>query len=118
MLKVQHKLRLTMQHVYGHTGNLGNECADHAAALGTLGLVSSHNYLHVGLVIILIKMLALVLATTLEMSWTNCVTLELKEPRYLRMGDSALFLTGFSFVRTHASHRFWLFFSSFSLTQP
>ena len=29
-----------MQHVYGHTGNLGNECA---AALGTLGLVSSHN---------------------------------------------------------------------------
>ena len=29
--------------VYGHTGNLGNECADHAAALGTLGLVSSRN---------------------------------------------------------------------------
>ena len=33
-----------MQHVYGHTGNLGNECADHAAALGALGLVSSHNF--------------------------------------------------------------------------
>ena len=32
-----------MQHVYGHTGNLGNECADHAAALGSLGLISSHN---------------------------------------------------------------------------
>ena len=32
-----------MQHVYGHTGNLGNECADHAADLGTLGLVSSPN---------------------------------------------------------------------------
>ena len=43
MLKVQHRLRFTMQHVYGHTGNLGNECADHAAALGALGLVSSHN---------------------------------------------------------------------------
>ena len=27
-----------MQHVYGHNGNLGNECADHAAALGTFGL--------------------------------------------------------------------------------
>ena len=25
-----------MQHVYGHTGNLGNECADHAAALGDI----------------------------------------------------------------------------------
>ena len=31
------------KHVYGHTGNLGNECADHAAALGSLGLISSHN---------------------------------------------------------------------------
>ena len=30
-----------MQHVYGHTGNLGNACADHAAALGSLGL--NHN---------------------------------------------------------------------------
>ena len=32
-----------MQHVFGHGGNLGNECADHAAALGTFGLISSHN---------------------------------------------------------------------------
>ena len=37
MLNVQHRLRLTMQHVYGHTGNMGNECDDH------FGLVSSHN---------------------------------------------------------------------------
>ena len=43
MLSAQHRLRLTMQHVYGHTGNLGDECADHAAALGTLGFVSNHN---------------------------------------------------------------------------
>ena len=35
--------RLTMHHVYGHTGNLGNKCADHAAALGTFGIVSNHN---------------------------------------------------------------------------
>ena len=32
-----------MQHVHGHGGNLGNECADHAAALGSFGLISSHN---------------------------------------------------------------------------
>ena len=32
-----------MQHVYGHSGNLGNECADHAAALGSFGLTSNHN---------------------------------------------------------------------------
>ena len=43
MLCAQHSLQLTMQHVYGHTGNLGNECADHAAALGSLGFISSHN---------------------------------------------------------------------------
>ena len=43
MIFAQRKLRLTMQHVYGHSGNLGNECADHAAALGTFGLTSSHN---------------------------------------------------------------------------
>ena len=43
MIFAQHKLRLTMQHVYGHSGNLGNECADHATALGTFGLTSSHN---------------------------------------------------------------------------
>ena len=43
LLKVQHRLRFTMQHVYGHAENLGNECADHAAALGAFGLVSNHN---------------------------------------------------------------------------
>ena len=42
-LCVQHRIWLTMQHVYGHVGNLGNECAVHAAALGSLGLIFSHN---------------------------------------------------------------------------
>ena len=44
MIFAQRKLRLTMQHVYGHTGNLGDKCADHSSALGTLGLVSRHNF--------------------------------------------------------------------------
>ena len=43
MIRVQHRLRLTMQHVYGHGGHWCNECADHAAALGTFGLISCHN---------------------------------------------------------------------------
>ena len=43
MVFAQRKLRLTMQHVYGHSGYLGNDCADHAAVLGTLGFASSHN---------------------------------------------------------------------------
>ena len=43
MLCAQHRLLLTVQHVYGHAGNPGDECADHAAALGSLGLISNHN---------------------------------------------------------------------------
>ena len=44
MIRAQRRLRLTTQHVYGHSGNLGNECADHAAALGTFGLTHSELY--------------------------------------------------------------------------
>ena len=33
MIRHQHRLRLTMQHVFGHGENLGNGCADHAAHL-------------------------------------------------------------------------------------
>ena len=43
-LKVQLRQRFTMQHVNSHAENLGNECADHAAALGAFGLVSNHNH--------------------------------------------------------------------------
>ena len=43
MIRVHHRLRFTMQHVFGHSENLGNECADHAAALDTYGLISGHN---------------------------------------------------------------------------
>ena len=43
LLKVQHKLRFSIQHVYSHAESVGNEGADHAAALGALGLVSSHD---------------------------------------------------------------------------
>ena len=32
-----------MQHVCGRSGNFGNDYADHAAALGTIGLISCHN---------------------------------------------------------------------------
>ena len=38
LLKVKHSLPFTMQHVYSHAENLGNECADHAAVLGAFWL--------------------------------------------------------------------------------
>ena len=43
LIHAQRRLRLTMQHVCGQSGNWCDECADHAAALGTFGLISNHN---------------------------------------------------------------------------
>ena len=101
LLKVQHRLRITMRHVSGHAGNLGSASADHAAAPGALGVVSNHN---------------------LSTRWTlhsfdatscfpSCGSLgdvleklrdigtELPRPRSIKTGGITLFLTEF------ASHR-------------
>ena len=43
LLQAQLRLRITVQHVYGHGQNVGNECLDHAAALGALGRISNQN---------------------------------------------------------------------------
>ena len=56
LIHAQRRLRLTMQHVYGHSGNLGNECADHAAALGTLDLPPATTLPLVGLIITLTQL--------------------------------------------------------------
>ena len=57
-----------MQHVCGHSGNLGNECADHAAALGAFGLAGS--------VITLTLLLVLMDVTTSARSWNDYSTFE------------------------------------------
>ena len=55
---------------------------------------------HVGMVVTLL--LVLVPATTLEMSWKNCVTLGLKQHRYLRTELVPCFsLCSLCFSRTH-----------------
>ena len=56
-----------MQHVYSHAEILGNECADHATALGAFGLVSNQTFPHVGRITLLIPLPALLSATTLVM---------------------------------------------------
>ena len=43
LLQAQLRLRITVQHVYSHGQNVGNECLDHAAALGAFGLISNQN---------------------------------------------------------------------------
>ena len=46
--------------------------------------------LHVGFVTTLTPLLVLFLATTLAKCWTNSVTLELEQQRYLMTGPSAV----------------------------
>ena len=85
LIHAQRRLRLTMQHVFGHSGNFGNECADHAAALGTFGLISSHN-----------------IATV--RSWNDCSTFEQMQHHFLKIEVSV----GFS----HRVHRVLVQFTS------
>ena len=115
MLSVQHRLRLTMQHVYGHTGNLGNECADHAA-LGVFGVSNHrstrwvrHNFDTSACFGSCDK-----IGDVLE----NCVTLELKQHRCFTTGVSAVFLIVFSMTFPHTLHHMLFALSPFSRAQP
>ena len=92
MLCAQHRPRLTMQHVYGHTGLHLVHLASFPAI--TLSIA--------GFVIILTHLPIVVTVTASARSWENCIALELKQHRYLRMGVSAVFLIGFFVTLTHA----------------
>ena len=113
MLSVQHRLRLTMKHVYGHTGNHKNNVPIMPPHLGHSALCPVITLLHVGFGITLLPLLVLVLATTLETSWKNCVTLELKQHRYLTTGVSAMFLIVSSMTFSHALHHLLVALSFF-----
>ena len=104
MLKVQHRSRLTMQHVCGHTGNLGNECADHAVALGTFGQVSNHNLFTRWVRHDFDTAACFVSCNNIRDVLENCVTPELKQHRHLRTGFGALVLIGSSMTFTHGLH--------------
>ena len=75
-----------MQHVsWISLETVGNECAEHAAALGSLGFVSSHNLAtrrvrhSIGT-----SACFAVFVTVSVKSWKTCVTLELKRHRSLQ----------------------------------
>ena len=95
MICAQHKLRLTMQHVYGNSGNLGKECADRAAALGTFGLTSSHNVATRWIFIITLTLPCVLLAvTTSARSWNDCSTFEQMQRRFAKIEVSVVFTIG------------------------
>ena len=71
--------------------------------------------LHFRFVINLIRLLVLVLATTLVMSRRSCMTLEQKQHRYLTTGVSGVSLIVFSMTFTHALHHTLFALSPFFL---
>ena len=95
MILAQRKLRLTMQHVYGHSGNLGNECADHAAALGTFGLTSNHDvatrWIHHN---ISTHPRVLMPVTISPRSWNNCDAFDQMLRRFPQIANSVVFTIG------------------------
>ena len=101
MICAQHRLRLTMQHVYGHTGNLGNECADHAAALGTFGLVSSHNVATDWTRNNFDASVCFDACNNISEILENCSTLEQTQRRHLKMEVSAVFTIFFCVSHVH-----------------
>ena len=86
-----------MQHVYGHGGNLGNECADHAAALGTFGVTSSHNVATRWIHHNFDASVCFDGCNNISEVWNECSTVEQMQHHFLKIGVSV----GFS----HRVHR-------------
>ena len=103
LIHAQRRLRLTMQHVYGHSGNLGNECADHAAALGTLDLPPATTLPLVGLIITLTQLCVSMTVQTLARSWNDCSTFEQMQHHFLKIEVSVDF--------SHRVHRVLVHFT-------
>ena len=96
MIFAQRKLRLTMQHVYGHSGNLGNECADHAALhLGPSALPLTIMLPPAGFIITLMHPRVLMAVTTSLRSWNDYNAFEQMQRRFPKIGVSIVCTIGF-----------------------
>ena len=90
MLKVQHRLRLTEQHVHGHTGTWVMNVLIVPAALGALGLVSNHNLATRWVRHNFDASACFGSCTKMGDVLEKYVASELKQHRHLRMGVSAV----------------------------
>ena len=77
------------------TANLGNGCADHAAALGSFGFISSHNVATRWVRHNSDTSACCDGCNSISEILENCKASELKQHRYLRIGVSAVFIIGF-----------------------
>ena len=107
-----------MQHVHGHSGNLEMNVLIMPPHLGHSDLCPIITLLHVGFVMTLIPLLVFGSCNNIGEVLENCVTLELKQRRYLTTGVSAVFHIGLSVTVTHALHHVWFALSSLFRAQP
>ena len=94
VIKVQHRLRLNMQHVCGHGGNLGNECTDHVAALGHSDSPLTTMLPPAGFTVTIL-LCVLMAMTTSPMSWNDCNVSELLQRRFLQIEVNVVLTIGF-----------------------
>ena len=107
----KHRLRLTVQHLYGHRGNPGNECADHAAALGTFGLTSNQNvatrWIHHN---ISTHPRVLMAVKTSLRSWNDCDAFDQMLRRFHQIAISVVFTIGSIVFLVHLTRIFYVIF--------
>ena len=101
MNRAQHRLRLTMQHVYGHGGNLANERADNAAALGTIGVTSIHNVASRWIHNIFGASVCFDATNNISDSWNDCTAFEQTQRGSSQIGVSVVFTSGFIVFLVH-----------------
>ena len=115
MICAQHRLRLTMQHVYGHTEIWVMNVPPMPLQSGHSDLPLATTLPPAGFVITLRHLCVLMAVTTSGRFWKDCIASEQMQRRYLKEGVSAVFSIGFivflvlltwlSFPRTHFAHQ-------------
>ena len=91
----QHRLRLTMQHVYGHTVIWVMNVPIMLLHLVHLALSPATTLPPARFVITLTHLPVVMAVTASARSWNDCSTLELVQRRFLRIGVSTVFTIGF-----------------------
>ena len=100
MIFAQRKLRLTMQHVYGHSGNLGNVLTMQLH-WGPSALPLTTTLPPAGFIITMMHPRVLMAVTTSLRSWNDCIAFEQMQRRFPRIGVSIVFTIGFIVFLVH-----------------
>ena len=92
-----------MQYVCGHSENLGNECADHAAAHSTFGLTSSYNvatrWIHHNFESVACFLVAV--TTSMKFFWNDYNESEWRLCQFPKLEASIVFIIGSSVSVMH-----------------